>query len=185
MLEENEAATAASNEKLQALLARLPGGGDTNSPALLIDFFASEYYWGLDQIAGLDHRQTVAFIEQALRRKEATRQDAGMVPSDSGEPRVVLQITDNTRQPDPPTETLDDNQYTVLRALRDMRPRQVLLVELATETKIGGKTCGKVVKSLIDRGLAERPSERKGVTITQSGIRLLDAAAAPPQPPSR
>jgi hypothetical protein len=72
-----EAAVTASEERLKALACRLPGGDAQNYIVVLCDFLASEYKWGLDHIAGLDNRQMVAFVEQALRRRAQTRQDTG------------------------------------------------------------------------------------------------------------
>ena len=73
------------------------------------------------------------------------------------------------RSADKSREALTDNEYTVLRQLRDKRPRLVLLEDLAADTGIAVKACGQIVRSLIARGLAERPNERKGATITLAG----------------
>jgi hypothetical protein len=67
----------------------------------------------------------------------------------------------------------------VLRALRDQSPRLVLLDDLAADTGIARKACGRVVAALVARGLAERPSPRRGATITDAGARLLGAADDP------
>src|SRR5262249_55279514 len=83
---------------------------------------------------------------------------------------------------DSPRISLTDNEHTVLRALRAKRPRLVLLPDLAADTSIDRKVCGEVVTSLIQRGLAERPSPRKGATITPAGEELLQEADAPRRP---
>jgi hypothetical protein len=62
------AAAAASEHRLKELAGRVPGGDSNNYAAVLCDFMASQYGWGLDVIAGLDDRQMIAFVEQALRR---------------------------------------------------------------------------------------------------------------------
>jgi len=73
----------------------------------------------------------------------------------------------------PPTD-LTDNEYTVLRALRDAQPRRLFLVELGDNTAITRKTCGKLLASLTERGLADYDSKRRrGATITQQGKALL------------
>ena len=64
-----EAAATASVQRLKALAGRLPGGDSENYIAVLCDFLASEYHWGLDTIAGLDSTQMILFVEQALRRR--------------------------------------------------------------------------------------------------------------------
>lgn len=74
---------------------------------------------------------------------------------------------------------LTDNEYMVLRAIRESRPRLVLLEDLSAGIPLGRKACGKVVHSLISRSLAERPYQRKGVTITKAGEKLLALADAP------
>src|SRR5262245_8542972 len=62
----------ASEERLVSVVKRLPGWTEGSSiPAVLIDFLSSEYHWILEVIAGLDNRQMISFIEQALRRKAA------------------------------------------------------------------------------------------------------------------
>jgi hypothetical protein len=81
-------------------------------------------------------------------------------------------------QPGEGGEWLSDNEYTILRALRDNHPRRVILEDLAAATRIARKACGTTVTSLTERGLAMRPSKRTGATITPAGLRLLDAADA-------
>jgi DNA-binding MarR family transcriptional regulator len=76
-----------------------------------------------------------------------------------------------------PRESLSDNEYTVLRALRDRLPLRFQLPDLAAATRIGRPACGRIVASLIGRGLAERRSPRTGATITPSGEALLAQAA--------
>jgi hypothetical protein len=59
-----------SEERLKAVLRRLPGWNeDSSTPALVVDFLASEYGWTLKDIAGLDNRQIIAFVNQALRMR--------------------------------------------------------------------------------------------------------------------
>jgi hypothetical protein len=64
------AAIEASDERLASVVRRLPGWTEGSStPAVAIDFLASEYGWTLEHIAGLGNRQMIAFIEAALRRR--------------------------------------------------------------------------------------------------------------------
>ena len=77
-----------------------------------------------------------------------------------------------------PCESLSTNEYTVLRALQKESPCRVLLPDLAAKTDIARKTCGKIINSLIERGLADRPTERKGAGITPTGQALLVAPPA-------
>jgi hypothetical protein len=76
-------------------------------------------------------------------------------------------------------DSLSDNDETVLRALRHQHPRRVSVVDLAVATRIGDKTVKEVLRSLIARGLADRPSPRKGAAITDAGVELLTAADTP------
>jgi hypothetical protein len=75
LLKENAAIAEESEEQLKALAAQLPGGSAENYITTLIDFLASEYGWGLDQIAGLDNTQMMAFVEQALARRAVGSRD--------------------------------------------------------------------------------------------------------------
>jgi hypothetical protein len=59
---------AENERRWQSLAERFPGQVPT-TPAELIDFFASEYGWTLEQIADLDDRQSFAFVKAALRRR--------------------------------------------------------------------------------------------------------------------
>jgi hypothetical protein len=72
--------------------------------------------------------------------------------------------------------SLSDDEYTILLALRDKRPLRMLLEDLAADTSIGRKTCGKAVNSLIERGLVERRSQRSGATITSAGDAIVASA---------
>jgi hypothetical protein len=75
------AAATESEQRLKALAGRLPGGDSSNYIPVICDFLASEYGWGLDAIAGLDNRQVVAHVEQALRRRAGGRPcRAGVAP---------------------------------------------------------------------------------------------------------
>jgi hypothetical protein len=73
------AAATASEPRLKALAGRLPGGDSNNYIPVLCDFLASEYGWGLDVIAGLDDRQMIAFVEQALRRRAQNRLEQELI----------------------------------------------------------------------------------------------------------
>jgi hypothetical protein len=75
-----------------------------------------------------------------------------------------------------PRVAVADNEYLILRALRDKHPRLVLLADLAADTGLTLKTCSRVVRTLRDRGLVQRPSQRKGATISLAGEALLAAA---------
>jgi hypothetical protein len=75
-------------------------------------------------------------------------------------------------------ESLTDDEYTILRALRDRKPILVFLNDLATNTCISEKTCGIVVASLVEGGWAMRRSERSGATITPAGEEQLKKADA-------
>jgi hypothetical protein len=75
-----------------------------------------------------------------------------------------------------PVESITDDEFTVLRALNKATPRLVDVLDLSTSTRIGPKTCGKILNSLIERGYAERPrGKRKGATITSRGKALLNS----------
>jgi hypothetical protein len=67
------AAATASEQRLRALAGRVPGGDSENYIPTLCDFLAAEYGWGVAVIAGLDDRQMVMFVEQALRRRAQNR----------------------------------------------------------------------------------------------------------------
>jgi hypothetical protein len=83
-------AAHAGEQRLKDLAGRLPGGNPGNYLAALIDFFAAEYGWGLDVFAGLDNRQMVAFVEQALRRRTAI---AGGSEAGGGKPAEDRYVT--------------------------------------------------------------------------------------------
>ena len=68
---------------------------------------------------------------------------------------------------------LTDNEYTVLRCLGKQYPHGILLDELAAQTEISRKSCGKAANSLIELGLAVRLGDRQGVGISGDGISLL------------
>ena len=70
--------------------------------------------------------------------------------------------------------SLTTNEYTVLRALNDAKPKRQILTLLETDTGIRRKTCGQIVKSLSERGLVDYSSRnRAGAAITPKGERLL------------
>ena len=75
--------------------------------------------------------------------------------------------------------SLSDSEYKVLQALREAAPRQLLFADLAAVADISEKTCGKIVRRLVFRDLALRPSARAGVTITDSGRKVLSSADRP------
>jgi DNA-binding MarR family transcriptional regulator len=87
-----------------------------------------------------------------------------------------------TTKAEPSLGSLNDNEYTVLRALRAKKPRQVLIPDLAADTGIGEKTCKQIINSLIRRGLVDRPTKRGGATITPAGEAILAAADASHKP---
>jgi hypothetical protein len=72
-----ETADTASTQRLKAVAARLPGGDSENYIAVLCDFFAHEYKWKLEDIAGMDSTQMILFVEQALKRRAHIHPDAG------------------------------------------------------------------------------------------------------------
>lgn len=72
-------------------------------------------------------------------------------------------------------QVLTDNEYTILLELKAKYPRTVLIDDLSASTKIGERTCKKVVAALIRRGLAERRSKKSGVSLTGAGEALLRA----------
>jgi hypothetical protein len=86
----------ASEERLKALAARLPGGESKNYIPVLCDFLASEYHWSLAVIAGLDNRQMIMFIEQALQRREEVRKPDEPHPA-SASPKDGATHTDDFR----------------------------------------------------------------------------------------
>ncbi len=61
-------ALAAGEESWKRLARRFPGKVPF-TPVGQIDFLASEYHWSLEQIAGLDSRQTFEFVKAALERR--------------------------------------------------------------------------------------------------------------------
>jgi hypothetical protein len=68
-----EAANAARWRKLaEQFLGQVP-----TTPAEFVDFFASEYHWSLDHIAGLDSFQKYHFVKAALERRKGTRRRSG------------------------------------------------------------------------------------------------------------
>jgi hypothetical protein len=125
-----------------------------------------------------DADKVMAEIELELTKARHHREQAKLLGPAALEPEAVS----GEQSVDQPRESLTDNEYTVLRALRDKHSRRVLLPELVADTGIARKACGQVVASLIERGLAERRSERTGATITPAGERLLDATDAPRSP---
>jgi len=66
----------ANQARWRRLAEQFPGQVPT-TPAEFIDFFASEYHWTLEHIAGLDDFQTYAFVEAALQRRKATSRRSG------------------------------------------------------------------------------------------------------------
>ena len=69
---------------------------------------------------------------------------------------------------------IDAQALAVLRALDEVHPRLLKNVEIEAATDLSKQTVGHVVKTLIARGLAERPEgERKGTTRTHAGKELL------------
>jgi hypothetical protein len=115
-------------------------------------------------------------------RRERAKLFAQTSPSLAGQPKEQVGPDAQGDSEDSPRLSLTDNEYTVLRALRDKLPRLILLPALSADTGISRKVCGSVVTSLIASGLAERPSPRMGVTITSAGKRLLQDADAPRRP---
>ncbi len=77
----------------------------------------------------------------------------------------------------PDCESLSTKEFIVLRVLQKESPCRVLLPDLAAKAEIAQKTCGKIINSLIERGLADRPTERKGAGITPAGQALLVTAS--------
>jgi hypothetical protein len=63
-------AEAANKARWRKLAEQFPGQVPTTA-AEFIDFFASEYHWTLNHIAGLDDYQMYAFVNAALRRRKA------------------------------------------------------------------------------------------------------------------
>jgi predicted transcriptional regulator len=92
--------------------------------------------------------------------------------------RLAGQTDKPKDQPTRAVDFLTDNERTILRALRNRWPGTMFVTDIAAETSIGEKTCGKIVVALIERGLAYRASERSGVTITPAGKELLKKAEA-------
>jgi hypothetical protein len=133
-----------------------------------------------------------AQVMPAAAKKTKGPTDGGQLPKPEPYPvsieRMAPEVAELLRPPAPAArpeerlpsrESLNDNEYSILRELRDKHPCRILVVDLATATKIGAKVCKKIVSSLIKRGLAERPTKRGGATITPAGEALLDAANRP------
>jgi DNA-binding MarR family transcriptional regulator len=115
-------------------------------------------------------------------RRERAKLFAQNSPPLAGQPREQARPDAEDDSEDSLRLSLTDNEYTVLRALRDKLPCRILLEDLSADTGIDRKVCGSVITSLIRSGLAERPSPRKGATITPAGKKLLEIADAPRRP---
>lgn len=77
-------------------------------------------------------------------------------------------------------EALSDNEYTILRALRDAHPKRLLMTTLEANTGISRRTCSALVRILAQRGLADYDeSKREGSAITPEGRELLAQERAP------
>lgn len=140
----------------------------------------------------VDEYQLVSEIRLPFRRalaelwEKMRSADRGNTSSYHTTPEPALAVAPSSgetgaRPPEVRRVSLADDEYTVLRALRDSHPRRLLVVEVAAATRIGEKSCKRVINDLIDRGLAERPSARKGATITAAGEAIL----AQSEPPTR
>jgi hypothetical protein len=76
---------------------------------------------------------------------------------------------------------LTDNEYTILRRLRETHPVRQLIVDLALDCVIGRKKCGELCAQLAQRGLVDyagqkragQKQERRGAAITPEGEALL------------
>jgi hypothetical protein len=111
--------------------------------------------------------RNMTFAEIANALEAACRRE-GLLPSVNG----------GRFAPEPP-DSLSDNEYTILRALRDKEPRSLFIADLAAETGIGETACKNIVNMLIGRKLAHRPTHRGGAIITPKGKALLATADRP------
>jgi hypothetical protein len=180
----------------EAALARLgigPGAPANDEAACLRDWLlrlrdGDIAGWGDATAAGGWPRGPAAtrtdVLQAELRRLGLIVEDLGravaFAPADGAGTTAAEAIAAVSLEGEPSTETpresLSDDEYTVLRALRDRRPRLVLLDDLAVDGIRGRKVCGEIITSLMDRGLAHRPKGlRKGCTITSRGEALLTA----------
>ncbi len=70
---------------------------------------------------------------------------------------------------------IDDAALAVLETLNKARPKLLKNVEIEAAIKRSKQAIGEAVRYLLDKNLVSRPNgERKGVTITPSGIELLE-----------
>jgi predicted transcriptional regulator len=70
---------------------------------------------------------------------------------------------------------IDENGVKVLSILKDKSPMLQKNVDIEANVDLSKQTVGRLVTELIDKRLVHRPEgERKGVTITECGIALLD-----------
>ncbi len=69
-------ADAANEARWRKLAQQFPWQVPT-TPAEFVDFFASEYHWTLDHIAGLDDLQMYAFVKAALQRRKVRSRRSG------------------------------------------------------------------------------------------------------------
>jgi hypothetical protein len=103
------AAAVAGEQRLKELAGRLPGGDSSNYIAVLCDFLAAEYGWGLADIAGLDDRQMLAFAEQALHRRPQNRQEENQLEARPAGPPPAAESAA------PPEENAPPRQLTALQ----------------------------------------------------------------------
>ena len=90
----NADAEAANAARWRKLAEKFPGQVPT-TPAEIVDFFASEYHWTLDDIAGLDSFQKYHFVKAALERRKATNHHSGPRNTNSDLVESVRGQTDN------------------------------------------------------------------------------------------
>ena len=82
----------------------------------------------------------VTSLQERIRRERAKLSNRG----------------DEPPQEDHPQESLRDNEYTILRVLRDALPRRLVVTDLAEQTAITRKPCGQILAQLSERGLADK-----------------------------
>jgi hypothetical protein len=71
----------ATEQRIRALLTRLGTPPNVGTPAALLGFFAAEFGWGPERVAGLDDYQMQIYLREALRRREAGLAAASSPPS--------------------------------------------------------------------------------------------------------
>lgn len=152
--------------------------------------------------AGRAMRQSLAARDKALslRRKIAARIEG--LAAEEETPRSLLELLAHLRphgdedkaiaiwptaqaemmqwhNSESRTRGVGDNEYTILRALRDSHPRRLLMSDLAANVGMNRKACGDICAQLAARSLVDySANSRQGAAISESGRNLLAALDA-------